>query len=205
MKQPEIDAAPPTHDLFETVLSQFRLDRRRRDQDGRRRPVKTTQETVAPAFRDRPARRDILGKAGVVARGEGALLGEADCPRQPADRPFGGDMGMVRCELGDPAGDRPARRERDPDIGIARQADLPEAFGRQHPRFEAEFGPGLDHSLQRPDDPVDLGPPGVRRDHQAHQAASTSAGCGLAGTTTGTGASPLSRYCGQRIISKRPS
>ena len=175
MEQREIDAPPPAQDALEAMRPQLRLDGGGRDHDARRRPVEAAQEAIAPAFGDRPARRDILRETGVVARSEGALLGEADGARQPADRPLGRDMDMIGAELGDAPSDMPARRQRDADIGIGRQPDLPEAFRRQHMRGDAELRRRLHHPLQRAHHAVDLRAPGVRRDQDAHQRAFRSA------------------------------
>ncbi len=207
MEQAEIDAAAPAHDIAEAMALQFLLHRRGRDHHGGGRRMEAAQQPVAPAFGDRPARRDILREAGVIAGGEGSLLRQADRAREPADRPFRRDMDMVGREIRDPCRERPAGGERQADIGIARQADLAEALRRQRGRRRPEIRRRLDHPLERAHHPVDLRPPGVGRDQDAHHAASTSSGLrtGRPGAATGVAASPFSRLCGQRIISKRPS
>ena len=170
-----VDAARPKPDPREAAAGQIGADgRRRRHHRGRRR-MKIAQPRVGEPFGHAEPRRYVFGKAGVVAGGEDALAPEAIAPRQPADRAFGRDMDVVRRRLLDLAADPPQVRDRQANVGVGRQRRRPHALGGEEFEFRAEFGRRLGHPLQRRHDAVDLGPPGVGRDQDAHQAASACA------------------------------
>ena len=88
-----------------------------------------------------------------------------------ADRPFGGDVDRIRTDIGDAAEDFAPARQREPDAGIARQADARKPFRVEENDLGAECLRRLRIRLQRVDDSIDLGPPCIGGDEDPHQAA----------------------------------
>ena len=170
-----VDAARPKPDPREAAAGQIGGDRRGRRHHRSRRRMESAQARICEPFGRSEPRRDVFRKAGVVARGENALAPEAMAPGQPADRTFGGDMNVVRRRLLDLAVDLPEVRERQANFRVGGQWRGPHALGGQEFEFGPEFGRRLGHPFERRYDAVDLGPPGVGRDQDAHQAASACA------------------------------
>ena len=172
----------------------------------RGRTMEKAQSGVGQARRQAGSRPDIFWEARVVARRERPSGLQAMAAREPADRPFGGDMDMVRRKIFDALTDLGGPREGEADIGIGRHRRRPHSLRGEKVEARAERGRGPGHLLQRRDDAIDLRPPGVGRDQDAHHAASACASSGFSstGASTSTGAG-IFRVRGQRSTSIRPS
>ena len=88
---------------------------------------------------------------------------------------------------------------------LERMTQAANEFGARF-EFRAEFRRGLGHPLKRRHHAVDLGPPGVGRDQDAHQAASARASSRSSskGALSSTCAATMS-LIGQCSTSNRPS
>jgi hypothetical protein len=202
-----VDAARPHPDPREAAPGQIGADSRRRGHDRGRGRVKSAQPRIGEGFGHTEPRRDVFGKAGVVAGGERAFAPQTIAPRQPADGAFGGDMNVVRRCLLDLAVDPPKVWEREANLGVGRQRGGPHALRGEEFEFGAEFGRRLGHPLQGRHDAVDLRSPGVCRDQDAHHAASACASCAVSSSNE-TGSSTrgaTSRRVFQCNTSNRPS
>ena len=200
-----IHSTGPDLHVVEASAFQFALQGRRRGHHRRCGRVKIPQARVDPVFRDGRARRNIFGKAGVIACREKSASLKAIGARRPADRPLGRDMHVIRAGGLDPLADVPRRGERDANVGIGRQRKGREALGGQKIEFRAPFARGRRHPLERPHDPVHLGPPRVGCQENAHYAASASASSASTELSAETGIAAGACGFGHRRISSRPS
>jgi hypothetical protein len=134
-----------------------------------RRPVEPAHVAVARRHRqDGRAGRDILGKARVVAGGEGQPPLHADAPRRQADGPLGGDVDGLGLEVLEHLLHGAVGAQRQLDLRIGRQGRRLEQAGVDH-LHRMVHGPALgDGARQRPHHAVDLRLPGVRREQDAH-------------------------------------
>ena len=200
-----VHAARPQADLLEAPIREFGADGRRRRHDRRRRRMKAPKPGIGQRFGEAGAGANVFREAGVVARGEDALRLQTVAPRQPADRTLGRDMDVVGRRLLNSPGDPARRRDRHANVRVGGHRRGPHALGRHEIERRAKLSGRLGHPLQGRDDAVDLRPPGVGRNQDAHQAASASTpsrssskGVLSSGTTTFSAA-------GQRMTSNRPS
>src|SRR5260370_26335132 len=92
VKQRRIDATGPTQDVVKTMAAQLVCKRGRRDHGAAPGVVKPAHPRPSPVWRDWPARRKVIGKAGVQARGEGETVSEAKAAEQKAERAFPCDV-----------------------------------------------------------------------------------------------------------------
>ena len=81
-KQAGVDAARPQHHVAKAARAQFGRQRRRRRHHRLARRMEPAQRRPDPGFRDRQARGDVFGKAGMEARGERQPVLAAIAPHQ---------------------------------------------------------------------------------------------------------------------------
>jgi hypothetical protein len=99
------------------MLVQAALDGGRRDQDRFRRSVEPADVTPEQLGRQVRPLGNIFRKLGVIGGGEREAAPEAPAPGGEAERTFGRDMERLRRRGFDPAADRPARGQSEPDLG----------------------------------------------------------------------------------------
>jgi hypothetical protein len=93
---------------------------------------------------------------------------QADGPRRPAERTFGGDVHRVGLEFQEALFDDFLGAEGEADFRIGRQGNGLEAVGRDDVPLMAHLLAFGDHALHRAHDAVDLRIPGVGYQHDAH-------------------------------------
>jgi hypothetical protein len=79
-------------------------------------------------------------------------------------------MDGIRPRRIDALRDPPPARQSEPQAGIGRHRKRRETLRRQEFDRHAELRRGARQRIERPHDAVDLGPPGIRRHQNAHQA-----------------------------------
>ena len=176
-----IDAARPYLDARKAAPVQFVAHRRRRHHHDGGGRVKPAQRGIGPALGHQRARRDIFGKARVIAGGEDAPVRLAIVAGGEADRPFCRNVDMIGLQGVDAPRHGAPGSERQLDVGVGRQGNGAKALRRQEIDLRALPARGGRHLLERMHDAVDLRAPRVGGDENAHQAAfaSASTSCGV--------------------------
>src|SRR5260370_28996282 len=98
VKQRRIDATGPTQDVVKTMAAQLVCKRGRRDHGAAPGVVKPAHPRPSPVWRDWPARRKVIGKAGVQARGVGETVSEAKAADEKTDLAFRFDVDGIGTE-----------------------------------------------------------------------------------------------------------
>ncbi len=161
---------------------------------------------VARRQRQRQPCGDVLRKPRVVAGRERELPLQTDPPRGQANRPFGSDMDSFRLKLLEALLHLLERPHGEFDLGIGRQREGRELIGTDHFDQVAHVAQFPGHARKRAHDAVDLGLPGVRGQHYAHQAIAGSVYCdGVGATRRPPSIMDHERRFAQGRISRRPS
>ena len=124
-----IDAARPLAHVGEAALLQLPLEAGRRHHDTAGGTMEAAHRAVAPGGRDRQARRDVFGKARVVAGREGDPPAQTVAPRRPAKGPLGGDVdrfGAIGVEFG---AELAGGQDRETDLRIGGAGEGAEKIG----------------------------------------------------------------------------
>ena len=164
----EVDAPAPMLHLGQAVRDQRFADRRGRGEDRLARRVEPADVAPDPFGGHARARRDVIGELGVIGRGERHVVAQAPAPGGDAERAFGSEVNRVGAKFLEHGADAAGAGEREADLGIRGTRQGIESVGRDH--LDPVPLP-LQHGanrLERADDAVDLGFPGIGHDGDAH-------------------------------------
>src|SRR5262245_21700379 len=131
--------------------------------------MKPTQQRIAPAFRDRHARRDIFRKPRHIGSRERAAFAHTIGTHGMTNRALGRDVNDVRAYLLDAARNLAPAWQRTAQVRISRNWKGGKALRRQERNRRAETTQALRERPQCAHDSVDLRLPSIGCDQKVHQ------------------------------------
>ena len=169
IKQDCVDALGPNLHVGEAALGEAGLEVRRADEAGRGGLMETADDGVAEDKREWHAGPQIFGKLGVVRCGEGQLFPHAIIADDPAKWALSGDVDGIGIERLEPADHRTTGGEREADLAVAGHRHGTVVGRGDEVDFDAGGAQLLGGLVDRADDAVHLGIPGVRDNQQRAQ------------------------------------
>ncbi len=176
-EQAHVDAARPRQDVAEATLGQRLSQAARRHHRAGPGIVKAAQQRVRPGSRHREPALEIFRELGVKARGERQAAAPAIRTRHQANRPLCRNVDRIGLDAVDETRATVSVRHGQRDLRIRRTRHRAKSIRRQKLDSGTDARQLLRQLLVGAHHAIDLRPPGIRGDQDAHHAA-TSCGDG---------------------------
>lgn len=167
-EQLRVHATMPVREIPETARRELVAHRLRAHHATLGGAVKPEERQIGRPHGDRVARAQILRKLRVIRRREAQAMRHAIAPGRETQRSLGRNMQCFRLERRDARGHLPIREDGDADFGIRGTRESAEFLRGHVSHLVTEPTEPFTCLPQRLDDPVGLGEPRVRHDHDPH-------------------------------------